>query len=208
MAESKGPKVLVLFYSTYGHCYGLAKAIAEGVKEGGGIVTINQVKETLPPEVIQKMGATEAKKAFADIPVIKVSDVPNYDAIIFGSPVRFGLMAAQMKAFWDQTGGHWFTGKLIGKVASFFCTSATQHTQETTIITSMIPALHHGMVIVGIPASCKQIFGIDSMQGGSLYGSTSIVGGKGERFPSKIELEIAKFQGKHVTEITAKLCRK
>jgi len=113
-----------------------------------------------------------------------------------------------MKAFWDATGGHWFQGKLIGKVASFFTTSAMQHAQENTLLSSMVPALHHGMVIVGIPASCKQLFGTEEMKGGSFYGATSIAGANGERLPSKIELEIAKFQGKHVTEITAKLCRK
>ncbi len=167
-----------------------------------------RVAETLSSDILAKLGATEAQKAFADVPVVKVSEVSQYDAIIFGSPTRFGLMAAQMKAFWDATGGHWFQGKLIGKVASFFCTSAMQHAQENTLLSSMVPALHHGMVIVGIPSTCGQLYGIEEMKGGSFYGATSVVGPKGERLPSKIELEIAKFQGKHVTQIAAKLASK
>lgn len=200
-------KVLVLFYSTYGHIYQLAQAIAEGAREvAGADVVIKRVPETLPAEVIKAMGATEAQKAFADVPVATVDDLGDADAVIFGTPTRFGNMTGQMRQFLDATGGLWAKGKLIGKVGSVFAGSATQHGgQESTILSFHTTLLHHGMVIVGLPYSFQGQTRIDEITGGSPYGASTIAGGKGERMPSDNEIAAARFQGKHVAEIAKKL---
>lgn len=200
-------KVLVLFYSTFGHVYRLAQAIAEGAREvAGADVVLRRVPETLPPEVIQAMGATEAQKAFADVPVAAVGELADADAIIFGTPTRFGSMAGQMRQFLDATGGLWAKGKLIGKVGSVFVSSATQHGgQESTILSFHTTLLHHGMVIVGLPYSFPGQGRIDEVTGGSPYGASTIAGGKGERLPSENELAGARFQGRHVAQIAGRL---
>lgn len=200
-------KVLVLFYSTYGHVYRLAQAIAEGAREvPSADVTLKRVPETLPPDVLQAMGATEAQKAFASVPVATVNDLANADAIIFGTPTRFGNMAGQMRQFLDATGGLWAQGKLVGKVGSVFASSATQHGgQESTILSFHTTLLHHGMVIVGLPYSFQGQSRIDEITGGSPYGTSTIAGSKGERMPSENEIAAARFQGRHVAQIAKKL---
>jgi len=200
-------KILVLFYSTYGHVYRLAQAVAEGGREVPGVdVVVKRVPETLPPEVIAAMGATEAQKAFASVPIASVADLADADAIIFGTPTRFGNMAGQMRQFLDATGGLWAQGKLVGKVGSVFASSATQHGgQESTILSFHTTLLHHGMVIVGLPYSFAGQTRIDEVTGGSPYGATTIAGGKGERMASENEIAAARFQGRHVAEIAKKL---
>jgi len=200
-------KVLVLFYSTYGHVYRLAQAIADGVREVPGVdVLIKRVPETLPPDVIQAMGATEAQKAFANVPVAVVADLADAGAVIFGTPTRFGNMAGQMRQFLDATGGLWAQGKLVGKVGSVFASSATQHGgQESTILSFHTTLLHHGMVIVGLPYSFAGQTRMDEVTGGSPYGATTIAGGKGERMASENEIAAARFQGRHVAQIAQKL---
>ena len=199
-------KVLVLFYSTYGHIYRMAEAMAEGVRESGAEVEIKQVPETLSPEILEKMGAVEAKKAFAHIPVASVDDLAEADAIIFGTPTRFGNMAAQMKAFLDATGSLWGAGALVGKVGSVFTSSNTQHGgQESTILTFHPVLLHQGMVIVGLPYAFKGQMRMDEITGGSPYGASTIAGEGGSRRPSENELDAARYQGRHVARIAAKL---
>jgi NAD(P)H dehydrogenase (quinone) len=200
-------KVLVLFYSTYGHVYRLAQAIADGAREVTGVdVVVKRVRETLPPDVIKAMGATDAQKAFANVPVATVNDLAEADAIVFGTPTRFGNMAGQMRQFLDATGGLWAQGKLVGKVGSVFVSSATQHGgQESTILSFHTTLLHHGMVIVGLPYAFQGQTRMDEITGGSPYGASTIAGGKGERMPSENELAAAKFQGRHVAQIAKKL---
>jgi NAD(P)H dehydrogenase (quinone) len=200
-------KLLVLFYSTYGHVYRLAQAIAEGAGEIPDVdVMVKRVPETLSPDIVQMMGATEAQKAFANVPIATVDDLVEPGAIIFGTPTRFGNMAGQMRQFLDATGGLWAQGKLIGKVGSVFASSATQHGgQESTILSFHTTLLHHGMVIVGLPYAFQGQTRIDEITGGSPYGASTIAGGKGERMPSKNELAGARFQGSHVALIAKKL---
>jgi NAD(P)H dehydrogenase (quinone) len=200
-------KVLVLFYSTYGHIYRMAQAVADGVRAVPGVdVILKRVPETLPPEVIAAMGATEAQKAFADVPVATVNDLAEADAVIFGTPTRFGNMAGQMRQFLDATGGLWMQGKLVGKVGSVFASSATQHGgQESTILSFHTTLLHHGMVIVGLPYAFQGQMRLDEITGGSPYGASTIAGGKGERMASENELAAARFQGSHVAQIAKKL---
>jgi NAD(P)H dehydrogenase (quinone) len=200
-------KVLVLFYSTYGHVYQLAKAVAEGAREINGVeVVIKRVPETLPAEVIEAMGATEAQKAFASVPQATVDDLVDAGAVIFGTPTRFGNMAGQMRQFLDATGGLWAQGKLVGKVGSVFVSSATQHGgQESTILSFHTTLLHHGMVIVGLPYTFQGQMRMDEVTGASPYGATTIAGGKGERAASENELEAARFQGRHAARIALKL---
>jgi len=200
-------KVLVLFYSTYGHVYRLAQAIVEGAREvAGAEVSLKRVPETLPPDVIGKLGAAEAQAVFAAVPVADVSDLADADAIIFGTPTRFGGMTGQMRQFLDATGGLWAKGALIGKVGSVFTSSATQHGgQESTILGFHTTLLHHGMVIVGLPYAFQGQTRIDEITGGSPYGASTIAGGKGERLPSANELDGARFQGRHVAGIARKL---
>jgi NAD(P)H dehydrogenase (quinone) len=199
--------VLVLFYSTYGHVYRLAQAVAEGAREVAGVeVATKRVPETLPPDVIKAMGATDAQKAFADVPVAIVDDLSDAGAIVFGTPTRFGNMAGQMRQFLDATGGLWAQGKLVGKVGSVFVSSATQHGgQESTILSFHTTLLHHGMVIVGLPYAFQGQTRMDEITGGSPYGASTIAGGQGERMPSENELAAAKFQGRHVAQIAKKL---
>lgn len=201
--------VLVVYYSLYGHIHRMAGAVADGARSvSGSEVRLCRVPETLPPEVIEQMGAVEAQKAMADVPLCTVDDLTGADAIIFGSPTRFGNMCGQMKQFLDATGGLWAQGALVGKVGSVFTSSATQHGgQESTILSFHIPLLHHGMVIVGLPYSFQGQMGIDEITGGSPYGASTIAGGKGERMPSENELEGARFQGRHVASIAAKLAQ-
>ena len=200
-------RVLVLFYSTYGHVYRLAQAIVEGAREvPGAEVLLKRVPETLPPEVIKAMGATDAQKAFANVPVAAVDDLANADAVIFGTPTRFGNMAGQMRQFLDATGGLWMQGKLVGKVGSVFTSSATQHGgQESTILSFHTTLLHHGMLIVGLPYAFQGQMRLDEITGGSPYGTSTIAGGKGERMASENELAAARFQGRHVAQIAKKL---
>jgi NAD(P)H dehydrogenase (quinone) len=202
-------KVLIVYYSMYGHIHRLAEAVAEGAKEiTGAQVEMRRVPETLPEEVLMKMGALEPQKAFAHIPVCKVDELISADAIIFGTPTRFGNMCGQMRQFFDATGQLWAKGALVGKVGSVFTSSATQHGgQESTILSFHITLLHHGMIIVGLPYTFQGQMRIDEITGGSPYGTSTIAGGKGERMPSENELSAARFQGKHVATIAFKLTK-
>ncbi|MCK9310386.1 MAG: NAD(P)H:quinone oxidoreductase [Candidatus Cloacimonetes bacterium] len=200
-------KILVLFYSTYGHIYHMAKAVVEGAKQIEGMdVELKRVPETLSPEVIEMMGATQAQTAFSEVPIASVNELADYDAIIFGSPTRFGNMTAQMKAFLDATGSLWAAGALIGKIGSVFTSSATQHGgQESTILSFHTVLLHHGMLIAGLPYSFAGQTIITEMSGGSPYGASTIAGGDGSRMPSENELQGARFQGKHVASLVARM---
>lgn len=202
-------KVLVVFYSTYGHVYKMAEALAEGVKRvAGAEVELRRVPETLPSEVLEKMGAVDAQKAFLHVPVCSVDELAEADAIIFGTPTRFGNMCAQMRQFLDATGQLWANGSLVGKVGSVFTSSNTQHGgQESTILTFHVTLLHHGFVVVGLPYAFQGQMRMDEITGGSPYGASTIAGGDGSRMPSENELEAARFQGKHVAEITSKLTK-
>ena len=195
-------KILVLYYSTYGHIETMAYAAAEGARKGGADVVVKRVPELVPEEVAKKSHFKLDQKA----PIATVDELPNYDAIIFGAPTRFGVAASQMRNFLDQTGGLWAKGALIGKVGSVFTSSATQHGgQETTITSFHTTLLHHGMVIVGLPYSCQAQMGVDEIKGGSPYGASTIAGGDGSRQPSEQELGMARFQGEHVAKIAAKV---
>ncbi len=200
-------KVLVLYYSMYGHIHRMAEAVAAGVNEiAGAEAVLRRVPETLPTEVLEKMGAVEAQKAMAHVPVATVDELPGYDAIIFGTPTRFGNMCGQMRQFLDATGQLWLKGSLIGKPAGVFASSATQHGgQESTILSFMITLLHQGMVVVGLPYSFAGQMGVTEITGCSPYGASTIAGGQGERLPSENELAGARFQGRHVATIAAKL---
>lgn len=205
--EKDMTKIYVVFYSMYGHVYQMAEAEAAGAREVEGVeVSLFQVPELVPAESLARIGAAKARESFAHIPVIEPEQLPEADAIIFGAPTRFGNMCAQMRNFLDQTGGLWAKGALIGKVGSFFTSSATQHGgQETTIITSHVTLLHHGLVIVGLPYSAQGQMRMDEITGGSPYGASTIAGGDGSRQPSENELELARFQGRHVASIAKKL---
>jgi NAD(P)H dehydrogenase (quinone) len=200
-------KVLIVHYSMYGHIYRMAEAVAEGVREVPGCeAIIKRVPETLPDEVLGLMGAVEAQKGMAHIPVATVNDLADADAIIFGTPTRFGNMCGQMRQFLDATGGLWMKGALVGKVGSVFVSSATQHGgQESTILSFHTSLLHQGMVVVGLPYSFAGQMGIGEITGGSPYGASTITGGQGERMPSENELAGARFQGAHVAGIAKKL---
>jgi len=202
-------KILVTYYSLYGHVKRMAEAIKEGAEQvKGADVYLCRVPETLPEDVIVKMGASDAQKSFAHIPICNTDDLAAADAIIFGTPTRFGNMCGQMRQFLDGTGALWAKGALVGKVGSVFTSSATQHGgQESTILSFHITLLHHGMIVVGLPYAFAGQMRIDEVTGGSPYGASTIAGGKGERMPSENELNAARFQGKHVAEITAKLIR-
>ncbi len=204
-----GIKVNVIFYSMYGHVYKMAQAIAEGAGSVSGTqVNLFQVAETIPDDVLEKYGAKGAKAAFAKVPVATMENLTEANAIIFGTPTRFGNMAGQMRNFLDQTGQIWFGGGLIGKVGSVFASTGTQHGgQETTITSFHSTLLHHGMIIVGVPYSEKGLTDMTAISGGTPYGATTMAGADGSRQPTENELKVAKFQGKHVAEITAKLFR-
>lgn len=202
-------KVLVVYYSMYGHIEKMAQAIAAGVSEvEGAEAVLRRVPETLSTEILGKMGALEAQKNMASVPVATVDELAEADAIIFGTPTRFGNMCGQMRQFLDATGALWGKGALIGKVGSVFTSSATQHGgQESTILSFHTTLLHHGMVIVGLPYSFAGQMGVAEVTGCSPYGASTIAGGQGERLPSENELAGARFQGAHVARIATKLCR-
>ena len=207
-------KVNVIFHSIHGHIYKMAEAIAAGAREvEGAEVKIYQVPETLPPDVIEKMGATETKKLFAHIPVLTrdmYEDVlAGADALIFGTPTRYGMMTAQMRTVLDGTGGLWSRDAFVGKVGSVFTSSQTQHGgQESTILTFHVTLLHLGMVLVGLPYAEELQMGMEEIAGGSPYGASTIVGGDGSRQPSENELSMARYQGRHVTQIAKKIAGK
>ena len=202
-------KIQVVFYSTYGHIYTMAEEIAAGAREVKDTeVAVYQVPELMTDEALEKSGAKGARATFAKIPYATPEQLADADAIIFGTPTRFGNMAAQMRNFLDQTGGLWMKGALIGKVGSVFASSATQHGgQESTILSFHTTLLHQGMVIVGVPYSEQRQMTISEISGGSPYGATTIAGGDGSRQPSANELAIARFQGRHVATIASQLKR-
>jgi NAD(P)H dehydrogenase (quinone) len=195
-------KVLVLYHSTYGHVEKMAQAVAEGAREGGATVDIKRVPETVPEDLAKASGYKLDQAA----PIATVDDLANYDAVIVGVGTRYGRMASQMAAFWDQTGGLWAKGALVGKVGAVFTSTATQHGgQETTVIAGITQLLHHGMVIVGLPYAWAGQMTLDEITGGSPYGASTITGGQGQRMPSDNELDGARFQGRLVAETAAKL---
>lgn len=195
-------KVLVLYYSSYGHIEAMAQAVAEGVREAGAEAVVKRVPELVPEEIARKSGFKLDQAA----PIATIDELPGYDAIILGVPTRFGNMPAQMKNFLDQTGGLWLQGKLVGKVGSVISSSATQHGgQESTILSTQIVLLHQGMVIVGLPYAFQGQMTMAEISGGSPYGASTIAGGDGSRQPSENELAGARYQGRHVAQIAAKL---
>lgn len=200
-------QIQVVFYSMYGHVYRMAEAVAEGAREVADTeVALYQVPELMPEEALEKSGAKAARAAFAHVPVIAPDRLAEADAVIFGTPTRFGNMCAQMRNFLDQTGGLWMRGGLIGKVGSVFASTATQHGgQETTLTSFHTTLLHHGMVIVGVPYSEARQMTLVEISGGSPYGASTITAGDGSRQPSENELDIARFQGKHVATIARRL---
>jgi NAD(P)H dehydrogenase (quinone) len=200
-------KVSVIFYSMYGHVYRMAEAVADGAGEVAGVeVTLLQVPELVPDEILEKSGAKAARKAFAQVPLARVEQLPDADAIIFGTPTRFGNMAAQMRNFLDQTGGLWARGALVGKLGSVFTSTATQHGgQDTTISSFHSTLLHQGMIIVGVPYTAAGLTNMKEITGGTPYGASTLAGSDGSRQPSENELEIARFQGRHVAEIAKRL---
>ena len=197
------PKILVLYYSAYGHIEKMASAEAEGARSVAGTqVTIKRVPELVPEEVARKSGMKVDQPA----PIATPDELANYDSIIFGAPTRFGNMCAQMRNFLDQTGALWMKGALVGKLGSVFTSTATQHGgQETTITSFHTTLLHQGMIIVGVPYSCPELMNMDEITGGSPYGASTLSKADGSRQPSENELKVARFQGRHVAQITAKL---
>jgi len=200
-------RVQIVFYSMYGHIYTMAKAVAEGVSSiADAEVELLQVAELIPDEVLEQYGAKAARAAFAHVPVATVDRLADADAIIFGTPTRFGNMAAQMRNFLDQTGKLWMQGGLVGKVGSVFASTGTQHGgQETTITSFHTTLLHHGMIIVGVPYTEQRLMNMNEITGGTPYGATTLAGADGSRNPSENELAIARFQGERVARIAAKL---
>lgn len=201
--ESALTKILVLYYSSYGHIEIMARAVAEGAASVPGVsVVVKRTAEIVPPEVAKSSGMKTDQEA----PIASPAELANYDAIIFGTPTRFGNMAAQMRNFLDQTGGLWMSRALVGKVGSVFASTASQHGgQETTITSFHTTLLHHGMIIVGLPYSWEGAAIMSEISGGSPYGATTITGGDGSRMPSRNELDGARFQGAHVARIAARL---
>jgi NAD(P)H dehydrogenase (quinone) len=202
-------KVLIVYYSMYGHVHRLAQAVAEGVGAvPGAEALLRRVPETLSQEVLEKMGAMEPQKAMAHVPVCSMDELAAVDAVIFGTPTRFGNMCGQMRQFLDATGQLWLKGSLVGKAGSVFTSSNTQHGgQESTLLSFHITLLHQGMIVVGLPYTFAGQMRSDEITGGSPYGASTIAGAKGERTPSDNELDAARFQGKHVAEIATRLCR-
>ena len=195
-------KLLVLYYSSYGHIETMAGAVADGARSAGAQVDIRRVAEMVPEEVAQAMHFKTEQAA----PIAAVEDLPGYDAIIVGAPTRFGRMPSQMAQFWDQTGGLWATGALTGKVGAAFTSTATQHGgQETTLFSIITNLLHHGMVISGLPYAFQGQMGVEAVKGGSPYGATTISDGDGSRQPGEADLDGARFLGRRVAEIAAKL---
>jgi NAD(P)H dehydrogenase (quinone) len=200
-------KVLIVYYSMYGHIHAMAQAVAQGVKEvDGARVEICRVPETLSQEILEKMGAVKAQEAMAHVPICSVEDLSGSDAIIFGTPTRFGNMCGQMRQFLDATGSLWAKDALVGKVGSVFTSSSTQHGgQESTILSFHNTLLHHGMIVVGLPYSFKGQSVTDQVTGGSPYGASTIAAPDGSRMPSDNELDAARYQGRHVATIASKL---
>lgn len=200
-------RVLVVFYSTYGHIFKMAEAVAAGAKEvADAEVDLKQVTEIMPDEALVKSGAAEARKAFAHVPTAKPADLADYDAILFGTPTRFGNMAAQMRNYLDQTGQLWAKGALVGKVGSVFASTGTQHGgQETTITSFHTTLFHHGMIVVGVPYAEPGLANMSEITGGTPYGATTLAGADGKRQPSANELAIARYQGRHVATIARQL---
>ena len=200
-------KVFVVFYSMYSHVFQLAEAIVAGAEEIDNTeVSLYQVPELMSDDALEKAGAKEARDNFSHVPFISPGQLKDADAIIFGTPTRFGNMTAQMRNFLDQTGGLWMNGDLIGKVGSVFTSTGTQHGgQETTITSFHTTLLHHGMVIVGVPYSEQRLMNMDEITGGTPYGASTLAGTDGSRQPSENELAIARFQGRHVAQIAGKL---
>ncbi len=200
-------KLLIVSYSLYGHIYKMAQAVVEGASEVEGLeIDLKRVPETLPEDVIEKMGGTEFQKTFSKVPVCSPEELPNYDGIIFGTPTRFGNMCGQMRQFLDATGSLWANGSLIGKIGSVFASAATQHGGlESTILSFHSFLLHQGMLIAGLPYSFQDQMQNNEISGGSPYGASTIAGTAGERSPTKIDLAGARFQGKHVAELAKKL---
>lgn len=196
-------KVLVLYYSSYGHIEAMASAVAEGARSVAGTeVVVKRVPELVPDEIAKRSGMKLDQQA----PVASPTELVDYDAIIIGTPTRYGRMASQMANFWDQTGGLWAKGALIGKVGSVFASTASQHGgQESTILTTLPMLMHHGMVVVGLPYSFAGQGGLDEVKGGTPYGATTLADADGSRKPSAVELDGARFQGAHVAKIAAKL---
>jgi NAD(P)H dehydrogenase (quinone) len=199
------PKILILYWSAYGHIEQMAKAVAEGARSvEGAEVTLRRVPELSAEDEAKR----ERRNLDTSVPVATVEELAEYDAIVFGTPTRFGNMAAQMRAFLDRTGQLWVADALVGKVGSVFTSSNTQHGgQESTILTFIPTLLHQGMVVVGLPYSCKAQTTMDEISGGSPYGASTIAGGDGSRQPSENELGMARFQGEHVARIAKKLAR-
>ena len=200
-------KVQIVFYSLYGHIWRMAEAVAEGARQvPGADVQVLQVAETLPEEVLGKMGAVDAKKAFAHVPVADPKRLAEADAIVLGSGTRYGSATAQMRTFLDATGGLWGSGALIGKIGSAFTSTASQHGgQETTLVNFHNFFFHMGMPIVGVPYAAQELLNMTEITGGTPYGASTLAGTDGSRTPSENELEIARFQGRHVAEITRRL---
>ncbi|MGQ4273062.1 NAD(P)H:quinone oxidoreductase type IV [Terrihabitans sp. B22-R8] len=195
-------KVLVLYYSAYGHIEKMADAVAQGVRSAGAEAVIKRVPELVPEDVARQAHYKLDQVA----PIATVDELPDYDAIIFGAGTRFGVVASQMRNFIDQTGGLWATGALVGKVGSVFTSSASQHGgQESTLLTFIPTLLHHGMLVAGLPYAFQGQLGVDEIKGGSPYGASTITDGDGSRMPSDIEIEAARFQGRYVAGIAAKL---
>jgi len=200
-------KILVVYYSMYGHVHRMAEAVADGAREvNGAEVLMRRVPETLPEDVLGKMGALEAQKDLIHVPICTQEELAGADAIIFGTPTRFGNMCGQMRQFLDATGGLWARGALVGKVGGVFTSSGTQHGgQESTILSFHITLLHHGMIVVGLPYAFQGQMRTDEVSGGSPYGASTIAGTSGERTPTENELAGARFQGRHIAEITARM---
>lgn len=195
-------KVLVLYYSSYGHIEQMAEAVAEGARSAGAEAVVKRVPELVPADIARNAGMKLDQQA----PVATPAELAEYDAVVVGAPTRFGRMPSQMANFWDQTGGLWAKGALIGKVGSAFTSTATQHGgQETTLFGILTTLMHHGMVLVGLPYSFPGQSGVDEVKGGSPYGATTIAHSDGSRQPSAVELEGARYQGAHVARIAAKL---
>jgi len=201
-------RVKVVFYSMYGHIHRMAEAVAEGAREVPGTeVSVHQVAELVPPEILEKSGAAAQRARFAHLPVIRPEELADAEALIFGTPTRFGNMCAQMRNLLDQTGALWMSGALVGKVGSVFTSTASQHGgQETTLTSFHTTLLHLGMIIVGVPYAEKRLLEMGEITGGTPYGASTIASGDGSRQPSQNELDIARYQGRHVAEIAKRLC--
>ena len=200
-------KIQIVFYSMYGHVYQMAEAVAAGAREAGSTeVSLWQVPELVPDEILEKSGAAVARAAFAHVPMAKPTQLAEADAIIFGTPTRFGNMAAQMRNFLDQTGGLWANGALVGKVGSVFTSTASQHGgHETTLVSFHTTLLHHGMIVVGLPYTEPRLTNMAEISGGTPYGASTLTGIDGSRQPSENELAIARFQGRRVAQIASEL---